>query len=140
MSDRASLTLNYAVCDREAVEKVFGTPEIEDEEKGMVTAEFEEVDGGGCEELEDLAKAGVPCWGKHGAGYEYTEGYVACVRRRFRSMSAGLCDGTVCVDLDLDTDEVYGIKQAMSFARHWRTARMAVAKRAAKTNKKGKTE
>lgn len=135
MGDRTTLYLNYAECDREAVEGLLGEPETEDTEGGIVNAMFDQVNCGGIDELVDLARKGVPCYGRHDEGYEYRMAYVAAVRKRYDECVVGCMDDSVCVDYDLATGKVKGLASAKRFRRHWLASVAAVAKRAGETLK-----
>lgn len=138
MSDRTSLTINYAECDREEVEKIFGEAEIEDTMDGIVEATYEGMDGGGSEEVMNLASLGLPCYGHHDEGQEYSGAYVACVGNRYREAVGGVRDYTICIDLDMQTGKVEGLVEARRFVRHWKRAQAAVVKRASQKKKGGK--
>ena len=129
MSDRTSLTINYAECDSDEVEKVLGVPEMDETLDGEVCANYEGVDGGGYEELLELAKRGVPCYGHHDEGQEYKGAYVACVGKKYREAVGGVGDYTVCLDFDMETGKIAGLAEARKFVRHWKRAQAAVIRR-----------
>lgn len=129
MSDRTSLTINYAERDRAVVEKIFGEAEIEEILDCEVAATFDEVSGGGYEELLELAKLGVPCYGHHDEGQEYSGAYVACVGKKYREAVSGVGDYTLCVDLNMATGKLSGLAEACKFVKHWKRAQAAVIRR-----------
>lgn len=133
MSDRTRLVINYAECDREVFEAEFGVCEDEDtSDAGIVEATYDDVDGGGYDELTNIAALGIPFYGHHDDGCEYSGAYVAGNRNKYDEQVGGVADWTVCVDFDLDTGRVSGLAEARNFCRHWRGAIAAVVKRAQK--------
>ena len=61
MSDRTRLTVSYAERDRAAFEAEFDVCDEEDiSDEGVVEATYDEVDGGGYDELRNLAAQGIP--------------------------------------------------------------------------------
>jgi hypothetical protein len=130
MSDRTTLHLNYAECDREAIEVDLGQPEDETVENCIVNGSFNGVDGGGSEELGNIAALGLPCYGHYESGAEYCPGMVATCSNRFRDAVAGCVDGTIAIDFHLKTGRVVGLAQARRFARFYNKAVAAVEKRA----------
>lgn len=137
MSDRTRLTVTYAECDREAFEAEFGVCEEEDTfEPGIVEAAYDGVNYGGYNELVALAARGIPFYGHHDEGCEYSGTYVAGHRRKYDEQVDGVANRTVCVDFDLGTGKVSGLAEARKFRRHWSGAIASVAKRAEKQKKK----
>jgi len=131
MGDRTTLYLNYAACDKKAVEKELGEPSYEEpEEEGIVFAQFDEVNWGGQEELEAISKAGVPFWGHHESGYEYPLSHLAGIGRKSYEFCGGACDDSLCVEFSLETGAVMQIASAKRFRGRWLRAKAAVSKRA----------
>lgn len=137
MSDRTRLTVSYAERDRAAFETEFGVCDEEDiSDAGVVEATYDGVNYGGYNELAALAARGIPFYGHHDDGCEYSGAYVTGYRRKYDEAVDGVADRTVCVDFDLDTGRVSGLAGVRRFRRHWRGAIDAVVKRAEKNRGK----
>lgn len=133
MSDRTRLTVSYAERDRAAFEAEFDVCDEEDiSDAGVVEATYDEVDGGGYDKLRNLAAQGIPFFGHHGDGGEYSAAYVAGYRRKYDEAVGGIGVWTLCLDFDLDTGKVSGLADARKFCRHLRGAVAAVTRRVEK--------
>ena len=131
MGDRTTLYLNYAACDRKAVERELGEPDYEDPvENGSVSGQFDEVNWGGQNELETISKAGVPFWGRCDSGAGYGAAHLAGVSRKSYEFCAGALDDSLCVEFSLESGVVTELMTAERFRKRWLRAKAAVAKRA----------
>ena len=130
MSDRTTLYLNYAACDRKAVERELGEPNYEEPENGIIFAQFDEVNWGGQNELETISKAGVPFWGRCDSGAGYGAAHLAGVSRKSYEFCAGALDDSLCVEFSLESGAVTELMAAERFRKRWLRAKSAVAKRA----------
>jgi len=86
MGDRCGLFMTIHESDKKLVEGVFGIWELESEAPGLagcLRVEFSEVNYGGQEELEVLARQCVPFFGSHSSGGDYGP------------MAFASCDGTL---------------------------------------------
>lgn len=127
------MIINYAECDREVFEAEFGVCEDEDtSDAGIVEATYDDVDGGGYDELTNIAALGIPFYGHHDDGCEYHSAYVAGYRRKYDEAVGGIGVWTLCLDFDLDTGKVSGLADARKFRRHWSGAIAAVTRRVEK--------
>jgi hypothetical protein len=73
MGDRCSLTITVRACDVEAVQDddLFGGCQSDQDVDGLRELYFDEVNYGGNETRESLARRGVPYIGSHGSGDDY---------------------------------------------------------------------
>jgi len=132
MGDRSTLYLNYAACDKKAVERKLGEPSYSDPvEDGIISAQFDEVNWGGQTELDAISKAGVPYWGKCEAGAGYAAVQLAGIGHIGYEFDAGFGSvDSLCVEFSLETGRMTGMLDAEKFRKRWLRAKTAVAKRA----------
>ena len=73
MGDRTSVSIYFRERDRKAVNQVFGyeADEYFSPWEGAIGGWWYEMNGGACDEQEELVKMGIVFEGSHGAGSEY---------------------------------------------------------------------
>ena len=146
MSDRCYVSITFAARDAEAVENEMGPSERDAEavENEMGPSERDVTDGGifhdvgftgvnygGDGELRNLTAAGVPFYGRHGAGDEYGACAVAGDGKTYDYHDC-VGDGTLAVAFSLATGKpaAGAVEDARRFRRLWLRAKAAVRAKA----------
>lgn len=133
MSDRCYVSITFAARDAEAVENEMGPSEPDVTSDGGIFHDvgFAGVNYGGDGELRNLTAAGVPFYGRHGAGDEYGACAVAGDGKTYDYHDcAG--DGTLAVAFSLATGKpaAGAVEDARRFRRLWLRAKAAVRAKA----------
>ena len=119
MGDRCALTVTFREHDRGVVEEVLGPWDQEDSHPnlpGCIVVWFSEMNYGGCNEREELAKRGIPFFGYHCAGDDYGPlAFAACGSRIDEIMADHL--GEPVINIDANTGEP--TKEARQIAKEY---------------------